>query len=222
MGWVLLTFIVVDLVMVTRPIFGSAFPIDPQVVTKDLKRSDGFVQIRRLPAYSREGFRDDLDWFDFADIEDVPVDVSYSALYPALLSNLGSLWAYEAIPIPWNAIPQGSPRYRGEVFMDRMRGSAEIVSWSPNRIVVEVDAIDEDRLVVNQNFASGWKVSGGASGAEPSDQGLLSAAVTPHTKLVTFRYRPVSVILGTLISLATLIGCLVFALRRCRAGKGAA
>ena len=106
--------------------------------------------------------------------------------------------------------------------MDRMRGSAEIVSWSPNRMVIETDVFEEDRLVVNQNFASGWKVSGAASGAEPSDQGLLSAVVTPDTKLVTFRYRPVSVIVGTLVSLATLLGCLVFAWRRCRAGKGVA
>ena len=218
-GWVLLAAIVADLIMVTRPIFGSAFPIDPRIVLEDLKRSDRFVQIQRLPAYSREGFRDNLDWFDFADIEDVPVDVSYSALYVAFLHNLGSIRAYEAIPVPAKAVPKDSPQYRGEAFMDNIRGTAHMASWSPNRLVVNVDAFDQDRLVINQNYAPGWKARGVASEAAPSGQGLLSAAVTPDTRQVTFYYRPASFFVGAAVSAVTLVGCALFLLR-CRRKTG--
>ncbi|UCG34099.1 MAG: hypothetical protein JSU68_05575 [Phycisphaerales bacterium] len=215
--WLLTIAVVADLVLVTRPIFASAFPIEPAVVMDELEPSAEFTQILRLPAYGRDGFRDDLDWFDTADINDVPVDVSYSAMYPAFLNNLGSVWSYEAIPIPAKAQYRGSPGYRGEVFMNDIRGSARITMWSPNRIAVAVDALAEDRVVINQNFSPGWKADGADGPAGPTDEGLLSAPVTPATTQVVFYYRPFGFTVGVAITLLTAVGCLLYLLRTRRA-----
>ena len=117
--------ILADLVAVSRPILASAFPFNPQVVMRDLRRFEDFTQIVRLPVYGEDGVRNDLDWFDFTPIEDVPVDVSYSALYPALLTNRGTIWAYEAIPIKNNAVPSGYPEYRGEVYLQNGLGQGQ-------------------------------------------------------------------------------------------------
>jgi hypothetical protein len=220
--WVLTIAIVADLVLVTRPIFASAFPINPSVVMDELEPSEQFTQILRLPAYGRDGFRDNLDWFDSANINDVPVNVSYSAMYPAFLDDFGTVWAYEAIPVPTSVQYKGSPGYRGEVFMYDIRGSARITRWSPNRIAVAVDAFAEDRVVINQNFSPGWKAEGASGPAGPTDEGLLSAPVKPATTQVVFYYRPFGFMAGAAITFLTAVGCVLYVLRTRRCGRSQA
>ena len=54
--------------------------------------------------------------------------------------------------------------------------------WSPNRIVVEVDARRPTSVLVNQNYGPGWRAEGGTLADEG---GLLAAGVPAGKSMVT-------------------------------------
>ena len=200
--------VVVDMVLVTRPIFAATFPIRPDTVMSEIEPNQKFLQVRRLPVYDASGLLS-TDWFDDTPLADVPVDASYSALYPAFLTNRGTVFAYEAIPFPRHALPSTYAAYRGEQFLDDMKGTVSLRSWSPNRLEYAVQAYEEDTLVVNQNFGPNWVVSGAASDKPVSEGGLLAARVAPETTRVVFTYRPASFAVGALVTGLTVIGSVI-------------
>jgi hypothetical protein len=192
------------MVLVTNPIFAATFPIRPDVVMSEIEPNRKFRQIRRLPVYDASGLLS-TDWFDETPLADVPVDASYSALYPAFLTKRGTIFPYEAIPFPRHAVPSTYVAYRGEQFLYDMKGTVSLRSWSPNRLEYAVEAFEEDTLVVNQNFGPNWKVSGAASDEPISHEGLLAARVAPETKRVVFTYWPASFAVGALVTGLTVI-----------------
>jgi len=178
--------------------------------------SDIFVcPPRPVPEHAGQGFAQRY-------VEDeVRYGAMYSAHYPYLLDNSGVLREYENIAVPRGKIRLvGDEDYRGEAWLEAAHGSARITDWTMARVKVAVEADAADRLVLNQNYFSGWKAvrrnADGTSeklavqpGGEGSAcEGLVTADVAPGTSEIEFYYLPDSFILGALVSGVTLLGCL--------------
>ncbi len=171
--------VLLDLLSVTRPILANAFPIPPLAVSRGLEFVQGGGDFKALLAQG-----------------------SNSAMYPALLANRGTIASYDIVGVKrGKVLGVADPGYRGEAYLAGSGGTARVVSFSPNRVEIAVEAAREDALVLNQNFSRGWKVrtASGSTPAVPRD-GLLSAPVGAGAATVTFVYRPASVLFGLLLS----------------------
>ena len=144
----------------------------------------------------------------FEQREQVPPSLQYERrdyapeAVPAMLAGTGVLecstmhpslnkWA----PRDENGRPQGmgargreSAEYRGEVFTSSGVGTAKVVAFSPNEVVVDVvDARPHDRLILNQNFDPGWSVEGRPT--ESYRDAIATELLVPTVHL-TFRFWP--------------------------------
>jgi hypothetical protein len=152
-----------------------------------------------------------------ASFRQVPGDRGRMMAFPR--SNQGTLSCFEETPLPI------SPRLRGnlpadEYLADPSAGTVRRVRWSPNRIVLDVDVQRPAVVLVNQNFDPGWRAQvgdGEGAGVIANEGGLLAARVEAGRRLVTFYYRPRSLVIGAAVSLVTLLlagGFLVILRRR--------
>lgn len=182
--------IVMDLCWVNSPVWRDAFPIPPL----ELPAAGPFMQISGWPGYDEHGPQSP---------ESNPYHLTYGAGYPALLANRGTLLAYESIPVPTKALPISDPGYRGEVFLEGTGGEVSYREWTPNRLLIDVRADGDGLVVVNQNYYPGWHASGGRLVEEVA--GLLAVRVKPGVTQVELYYRPLSVVVGALLSLVTLM-----------------
>lgn len=128
---------------------------------------------------------------------------SSSNHYLAIQENKGDLTCFEEIR-PANsvsALPQESPQYKGEAYLEKP-GFAKIISFSPNKIIVEVDTFMDNLLILNQNYEKGWKV---VSGEVEFYNGLLATKISPENKIVIFYYFPLIYLLGVLLTLSGIV-----------------
>ena len=77
---------------------------------------------------------------------------------------------------------------------------ATVISWSPNRVVVQVEAAKETIVVINTNYAQGWRVNGQAA-VNPGAR--VGTTVQPGRHLLVFSYHPPGLRFGLLITLIT-------------------
>jgi hypothetical protein len=142
-------------------------------------------------------------------------------MYLAMLGNTGVINCYGTPPFDRKgARPVGAPDYRGEVYLQgSQQGSAKIVTWSPNRVVVDVEGADAGALLVyNMNFDEGWRADAGPVVAHKN---AVATRLPGGSTRVTFSYRPPYLWAGVLVC-ALAVGALVAARRRERAGEQAA
>jgi hypothetical protein len=104
---------------------------------------------------------------------------------------------------PRGAIARGTPKYRGEAYLEDGVGTARITHWTTNGAVVEVTGGSANTvLVYNMNWDPGWS----ANGAPALDVGNAVATVLPSgSGRVEFRYRPRTIGMAMLAFLATLL-----------------
>lgn len=136
----------------------------------------------------------------------VPPQLQYPArdwappALPAMLANSGVI---ECVSFPGltvfardakgkadglGARGMGDEEYRGEVFLLSNTGTAEYEKWSPNLLRVKVHgAKPGDRVVLNQNWESGWTADG-VRALNENDR--IAAPVSASEQTVVFRYRP--------------------------------
>lgn len=90
--------------------------------------------------------------------------------------------------------------YKGEAYLEKGSGTAEIKMISPNKIVVKATNFTPDRLVINQNFDEAWH---GPMGFEIENRGGLIAIKLENTAdwEIELAYLPLTVIIGLLISI---------------------
>jgi hypothetical protein len=106
------------------------------------------------------------------------------------------------------ALGRGDPEYRGETYTASGVGTAEIVKFTPNVIVVDVQgATPGDFLLVNQNWDPGWKVNG-TPAIRHSD--VISTPLAASNGRYEFRFRSrlfwPSTVIG-LFTIALIVGC---------------
>ena len=138
-----------------------------------------------------------------------------SSLYPAFLSNIGTIDCYETADVPRKAIPASSANYKGEAYWLGAGGSVRIGDWSPNRVALDVDAAGEGYLVLNQNYDPGWHLAEGAGRQVEEMDGLLAVKVAPSDKRIVLYYLPTSFIVGLAVTLAASLAGLILS-----AGRG--
>jgi hypothetical protein len=187
--------ILIDLCWVNMPVWRDAFPIPPL----ELPPTGAFMQISGWPGYDEHGPETP---------ESNPYHLTYGAGYPALLANRGTLLAYESMPLPTRALAISDPGYRGEVYLDGTAGEAAYQEWSPNRLLVDVRAAGEGMVVINQNYYPGWRAGDGRQVEEVA--GCLAVRVGPGVRQVELSYRPLSFVVGAMVSVVTLVvmvGC---------------
>ncbi len=142
-------------------------------------------------------------------------EVMTSNMYSCLLSNSGSLDAYENLTLPAGDVTTfGDSQYRGEAYLEEGRGHVTMADWRMSRVVVNVAATASDVIVLNQNYADGWKVRRWTRDGQidklpavPNERGLISAPVDQRHASVEFSYLPTSVVIGGWISISSLAAC---------------
>ena len=190
--------LVVDLVLVSRPLFGHAFPIAPIPL-----KPGPFHQVRHSP-------------FEAAYFERVKLRVgvrpfsnvprhSLTANLPAVRSNLGVLDtdAGTRTLTPVRARPDPGAQL-AVVHRSLVPGAApRLLRWSPNELRIEVDPRRGGRLVVNQNHHRGWIASGAGRALRvvPHSSGLLAVELEPGVSEVELRFRSIPARWGAGVSL---------------------
>jgi hypothetical protein len=132
-------------------------------------------------------------------------------------ANMGTLSCFEETPLDI------SPRLRGDLPADEYlaepdAGTVRRVSWSPNRIVLDIEVKRPATVLVNQNMGVGWRAEG-ATLVEGGEGGLIAARVEAGRHVVTFRYLPRSVIAGAAVSLLAAAGAIAYLLVERRARR---
>ncbi|UCG34098.1 MAG: hypothetical protein JSU68_05570, partial [Phycisphaerales bacterium] len=206
------TVVYVDLTTAAWPILAGAFPIPPLVTDGQGKvvqdPPDTFRQIDRRSCYDPEGFTGNMDWFEHAGSLAVPLDVTFSAMYPAFLRGEGTVRAYEPVPVVPYAKPYAHAGYRGEVYVWPPVGRASLAYWSPNRLVVATQVEREASLIINQNYYRGWRVAGNGRPVRPYEglnEGLISVRVRPDDSRLELYYLPTSFLLGSVVTGMTVL-----------------
>ncbi|MEA1927278.1 MAG: hypothetical protein U9N73_03665, partial [Candidatus Auribacterota bacterium] len=177
-----------DFLLVNSRILEEAFPVIPPEVPGKKQ----FFQTWLPPEYNRRG------------------EIISSALFEGssfynFLMNVGTISAIEPVPITAYAIPIDSEKYKGEVYLSGTEGTVAIEDWSPNRIVINVEARGEGSVIVNQNYFPGWKVKGEGAPEIEEIKGLVGVKVPPGRSNFVIYYLPASFQIGLMISLTTLL-----------------
>ena len=147
---------------------------------------------------------------------------------PAVLAGIGvlqctmhaglNIWAPKAAngrPFGMGARGRDGAGYRGEAFLSSGVGTARLVRFSPNELVVEVAGAQVgERLVINQNFDPGWRVDGRATEAEHD---ALAAVLTAPSGRLTFRFWPRGLSAGLAALVLTVAGVALSYWRRAKA-----
>lgn len=112
----------------------------------------------------------------------------------------GSLSCWEAYPVPESPLLRGDLDAEERV-LDPGAGTVVERSWTPDRIVLDVDLARPATIAVNQNYAAGWRAS---VGSVESMRGLLTVAMPAGKQSLTLRFIPRSATGGALVSLAAI------------------
>lgn len=178
----LVLIIIVDLFLVNSQLFKHSFVVKPLKVEKQ-----EFAQVT--------GFKEKTQ-------------------YPTFLANLGLVNCFEKVKPKLGAIPKFDTKtgafytnYIGEAYMLENNETQEITYFSPNKIKIRTN--ESGTLLLNQNFASGWKVK---NGEIKNANGLVGAEVEKNQEIV-FYYLPISFIFGSVISIASLVFGLILFLK---------
>ncbi|RMG06633.1 MAG: hypothetical protein D6731_25410 [Planctomycetota bacterium] len=145
-----------------------------------------------------------------------PSDSSYYGPPVAAFAarGIGVVNGYSGVPVVPRALPRQHPGYRGEAFL---RGAERALRarFGTRRVEVEdlpADALP-DVLVVNQNYAPGWRVDepAGLSARRGAD-GRIEVPLPRGTRRVVLRYTSPGLWLGCAVFL---LGLLAFAVAAC-------
>jgi hypothetical protein len=121
----------------------------------------------------------------------------------------GSLSCWEAYPVPQSPMLRGDLKNE-EWLDDESAGTLVERAWSPDRIDLEVDLTRPAKVLVNQNWHSGWRAS---VGEVQSQHGLLGVAMPAGQNTLALRFSPKSATGGAWTSLVALLAFALLAWR---------
>ncbi len=136
--------------------------------------------------------------------------------YPNFLQNLATIDCYERVHPSIKAVPaffdtgEKYAYYYGEAYLAETNESQKLEYFSPNKVKVRVNTNEDNILVLNQNYDSGWKAK---SRQVFSYKGLIATKVSSSDDIVEFYYLPSSFLIGLLVTIISLIGGIYFYFR---------
>ncbi|MBW2478191.1 MAG: hypothetical protein JRE63_12800 [Deltaproteobacteria bacterium] len=213
-GFIVVLFVAIDLFTVASPILRNvSTPISAPYWTElrqQGKLPDAKLYIVPPERTSQLGQSVNEFHLPFKQIR-VPFDQrnihgAWSNQYLPLLQNHGVVDAYETIPFERNALAFNDINYQGEYYFSG-RGFVALEWWSPNRLVFHIKTAKKDRLVVNQNYAEGWRAT---QGNIISQNGLLAIDVPAGDYQLEIYYLPKTFLIGCYVFLASIILTLLF------------
>lgn len=196
-----------DLLSVSRPVFAYAFPFEALPIEmgsfRQVARSPFEHSLRAAPGMRRLPQR--------------PLEArhSLSTDYPGVRANLGTLDTYSGQPFPVFAHPDAGSGPTLGVRGGEGPASAVLRRWSPNELVVALDAARGGELLVNHDHHPNWSAqSAGRNLPVRSEAGRLVVGLDGAGAEVRLRYRSAPARVGLGISLASLALALFIARRR--------
>lgn len=176
--------------------------------------------IERASGVSRAGYTVTLPPFSSDDYATANANATPDARLLGLL-NVKYIAAEFDLNVPGLSLAQrfGATRvYENREFRPRAwletGARAELVAWSPNRIIVRAEG--PGRLVLSEVDDPGWeaRTNGVALTIEPFEHLLRSVTLGPGAQEVVFEYRPRPVLAGLTLTLLGLLGLGVLWRRR--------
>jgi hypothetical protein len=170
---ILLAYITLYLITVNSQVFHQAFIIEPYTIERaGTEFQQGLFKDRKRGEHSNA--------------------------YTHFLANQGYLNDPEPVRTKNHAEAYTSKKYRGEAYV-LPRGKAGIISFTPNKVVVE--AKNTGKLVLNQNYAEGWKADNKKT---ISVNGLIGTEAEKGDT-VTFTYTAPGLLAGAVLTTAGLM-----------------
>ena len=162
--------------------------------------------------------------------------------YFNVLRNVGTIDSYVDIYISRSAVPKyivskdnqqvPNPHYRGEVFFLDDVNQAELVYFSPNKILVKATVYRPGLLLINQNYDKNWRTNVGhlepyklKEGLRENklNKGLLAVRIANKGDfLVQLSYSVPAFYIGLVISCATFVVLVVLLIRNRKPADGQA
>jgi hypothetical protein len=179
---VVIGIVAIDLMSLTYPISLQSFVLPP-------------VQPPLAPAPSPIAFTN-------ARFDDEGSGSRTTRTYDATLAGYGTT-AYCSVLGPQPSVGLVSDEDGGVyVSVSDKQAKAQVLSWSPNKVVVRVETPEETSVAINTNYVQGWQVNGQA--VTPS--GRVSTRVAPGVHELTFVYGAPGVQVGTIVTVLTIAG----------------
>lgn len=211
--WGIVLFIGADLFLLSHSIFASAAkPANFSTLRANFKVVEVKGELYRLSPAQTTGFgrsvasiHQPFRQIRIPDLERF-VHGGWSNQYLPLLENKGVIDAYAPIKFEHYARAAADVDYQGEYYLSG-EGDVKLRFWSPNKLVFHVSLPKAARLVINQNFSSGWRTS---YGVLSSDKGLLSLNLPVGEHDVELWYLPNSFVIGAALFVVTALGIWVF------------
>lgn len=188
------------LVWFDAPIARGAFPIEPPAdVAPTTWRGPGRPDPR--PPFEQARFSDLAQQWG-------------GPLHEAVLRNRGNVTGQSDVPSLPAARAVGDLDYRGEAYLEQGRGKVE-ARFTPNRIAVTATLDGDDTLLINQTFFPGWREVASGRACEPR-HGLIALPLAAGSHALELEFAPRSIPAGALLTFASLLGLLGFAIGRRR------
>ena len=193
--------VMVDIGYVNLSFMNKFFNISPLKV----KPINNFKQRCGITYYDTNGFR-----------RDIQSTSSYSDEHVYLKAGFGSPTCYEPIPVTSYVTCFQNKDYRGEYYLKKNNGKLNLLYWSPNKMIFNIDLKKNDQLIINQNYDSGWRTISNKKNRKQVNNfnGLLSLDLEKQDKSVTIYYLPDSFLIGVAISFTSIITLLIFLLKQ--------
>jgi len=106
-----------------------------------------------------------------------------------------------------NGIVKGE-KYKGEAYFSKHdENKVNKIEWKTNKIIIHVDQQTPDQLIINQNYYKDWKSN---VGKLEEYNGLLSVKLEGNNEEIILSFKPIAFYIGLIMSLITLIFCLIY------------
>lgn len=124
--------------------------------------------------------------------------IDYTRAYAGILAGYGTQ-TYCSVLAAEPAVKTIQHRDENQSFLQTSdpEGSIELLSWKPNRIEVQTLVTQSADVIINANYAYGWKVNGEAA---RDVNNRLATNVSPGSHYLLFTYEAPGYGLGRLIS----------------------
>lgn len=145
-------------------------------------------------------------------------DIDYTRAFAGAAAGFGTMSYCTVLGPPPAVKVIEDESYEGYAFIAHDAGVAQTLAWTPNEIIINAMLTEPSTLILNSNYAKGWKVYpegnrrvNGKPAQESNNR--LAAALPAGNHQVIFKYQAPGFWIGLGLSLVTILAALIL-LRR--------